>query len=252
MAASSAAATAAISSSFISPKPSLFPQSPSTLTLKSRKHPSPSLKTLTLPSPKPLRATASSSSGGGAAHVFHGPCYVLSHNIDTDQIIPAEHLTLVPSKPDEYRKLGTLALVGLPSELYPIPFVEPGSDSTRYPIIVGGANFGCGSSREHAPVALGAAGVRVVVAESYARIFFRNSVATGEIYPVEAEGVGIWEECKTGDILTVDLGESKMTNHSTGKEYVLKAIGDAGPVVEAGGIFAYARKTGMIASTVAE
>jgi 3-isopropylmalate/(R)-2-methylmalate dehydratase small subunit len=51
---------------------------------------------------------------------------------------------------------------------------------TKYPIMIGGKNYGCGSSREHAPVALGAAGVKAVVAESYARIFFRNSVATGE------------------------------------------------------------------------
>ncbi|KAK8363928.1 hypothetical protein V6Z11_A03G197700 [Gossypium hirsutum] len=139
---------------------------------------------------------------------FHGLCYVVGDNIDTDQIIPAEYLTL---------------------------------------IVIGGANFGCGSSREHAPVALGAAGAKAVVAESYARIFFRNSVATGEVYPLESEA-RICEECKTGDVVTIELGESRLINHSTGKEYKLKSIGDAGPVIEAGGIFAYARKTGMIPS----
>lgn len=173
---------------------------------------------------------------------------MVGDNIDTDQIIPAQYLTLVPSKPDEYRKLGSFALIGLPHDAYPIPFVEPGHETTRFPIIIGGSNFGCGSSREHAPVALGAAGVRAVVAESYARIFFRNSVSTGEVYPVESEAVGMWKECSTGDIVTVDLAENALINHSTGKQYTLKPIGDAGPVVEAGGIFAYARQTGMISS----
>lgn len=124
----------------------------------------------------------------------------------------------------------------------------PDQETTRFPIIVAGSNFGCGSSREHAPVALGAAGARAVVAESYARIFFRNSVSTGEVYPVESENVGMWKECSTGDIVTVNLDENLFVNHSTGKQYSLKPIGDAGPVIEAGGIFAFARQTGMISS----
>ncbi|XP_022743836.1 3-isopropylmalate dehydratase small subunit 3-like [Durio zibethinus] len=177
---------------------------------------------------------------------FHGLCYVIGDNIDTDQIIPAEYLTLVPSNPDEYEKLGSYALVGLPSS-YATRFIEPNETKTKYSIVIGGANFGCGSSREHAPVALGAAGVKAVVAESYARIFFRNSVATGEVYPLESD-VRICEECTTGDVLTIELGKSRLINHTTGKEYKLKPIGDAGPVIEAGGIFAYARKTGMIPS----
>ncbi|KAJ4755585.1 3-isopropylmalate dehydratase small subunit 3 [Rhynchospora pubera] len=192
------------------------------------------------------RATPSSS----PPTTFHGQCYVLGDNIDTDQIIPAEHLTLVPSKPDEYKKLGSFAFSGLPTSLYPIPFIQPGTDSTQYPIIIAGANFGCGSSREHAPVALGAAGVRAVVAESYARIFFRNSVATGEVYPIELEHEGVNKQCTTGDIVTVDLERNVFINHTKGKEFVLKPIGDAGPVIDAGGIFAYARKTGMISSVV--
>ncbi|GJM86331.1 hypothetical protein PR202_ga02182 [Eleusine coracana subsp. coracana] len=200
------------------------------------------LPTLRCRRAQPLTAAASSSP------VFHGECFVVGENIDTDQIIPAEHLTLVPSKADEYRKLGSFAFSGLPSAAYPTPFVAPGEESSRYAVIVGGPNFGCGSSREHAPVALGAAGARAVVAESYARIFFRNSVATGEVYPLELAEAGAWKECKTGDIVTVDIGKAVMINHTSGKEYKLKPIGDAGPVVEAGGIFAYARKTGMIAS----
>uniref|UniRef100_A0A0E0CP95 3-isopropylmalate dehydratase n=1 Tax=Oryza meridionalis TaxID=40149 RepID=A0A0E0CP95_9ORYZ len=203
---------------------------------------------------RPLTAVAAAAAAAAAAGdsksagVFHGECFVVGDNIDTDQIIPAEHLTLVPSKPDEYRKLGSFAFVGLPTAAYPTPFVAPGEETTRYAVIIGGANFGCGSSREHAPVALGAAGARAVVAEGYARIFFRNSVATGEVYPLELADTGAWKECKTGDVVTVELDNCVMINHTSGKQYKLKPIGDAGPVIEAGGIFAYARKTGMIAS----
>ncbi|XP_020226688.1 3-isopropylmalate dehydratase small subunit 3 [Cajanus cajan] len=188
------------------------------------------------------RAQAAASSSAS----FHGLCYVVGDNIDTDQIIPAEYLTLVPSKPDEYEKLGSYALIGLPAS-YATRFIDAGETKTKYSIVIAGDNFGCGSSREHAPVALGAAGVSAVVAESYARIFFRNSVATGEVYPLESER-RICEECHTGDVVTIELGESRLINHTTGKEYQLKPIGDAGPVIEAGGIFAYARKTGMIPS----
>ena len=69
---------------------------------------------------------------------------------------------------------------------------------TEYPVIIGGQNFGCGSSREHAPVALGASGGTVIVAESYARIFFRNCISTGELYPVETD-LRICEEMNTGE-----------------------------------------------------
>src|SRR5687768_13519566 len=114
------------------------------------------------------------------------PVYVVQDNIDTDQIIPAQYLTLVPTIPEEYEKLGSYALIGLPDALYPERFVPAGQVKTPYRIVVAGRNFGCGSSREHAPIALGAAGVAAVVAESFARIFFRNCVATGELYPYDA------------------------------------------------------------------
>src|SRR6516164_8714896 len=114
------------------------------------------------------------------------PVYVVRDNIDTDQIIPAQYLTLVPTIPKEYEKLGSYAMAGLPNDLYPKASIKPGTMKTDYKIVIAGKNFGCGSSREHAPIALGAAGVDVIVAESYARIFFRNSVATGELYPYEA------------------------------------------------------------------
>ncbi|KAJ7564505.1 hypothetical protein O6H91_02G042600 [Diphasiastrum complanatum] len=185
-------------------------------------------------------------SPGAEGRCIRGKCFVVGDNIDTDQIIPAEYLTLVPSNPDEYEKLGSYAMIGLPASYG--HFIEEGKTKAEYNVIIGGANFGCGSSREHAPVALGAAGVQAVVAESYARIFFRNSVATGELYPVESE-VRLADECRTGDFVTVDLERDLFINHSSGKQYALKPIGDAGPVIDAGGVFAYARKTGMIAAS---
>lgn len=177
---------------------------------------------------------------------YKGKAFVTRDNIDTDQIIPAEYLTLVPSKIDEYEQLGAYALIGLPEALYSTRFVDPGKTKSEYPIIIGGDNFGCGSSREHAPIALGAAGTRVVIAETYARIFFRNCISTGEIYPYECPGQRLCDEISTGDEVSVDLDTDLLINHSTGKEYKLQALGDAGPVIEAGGIFPFAVKTGMI------
>ncbi len=178
------------------------------------------------------------------AKVIRGLIFVVDDNIDTDQIIPAEYLTLVPSKPDEYEKLGSYALVGLP-ERYG-SFIEPGEMKSRYHIIVAGENFGCGSSREHAPIALGASGVMAVVAQSYARIFFRNCSATGELYPWESVE-RLCELFETGQEVTIDFAAEQLINHTLGKTYALKPLGEVGPVIDAGGIFNYARAAGMIA-----
>lgn len=172
---------------------------------------------------------------------------MLGDNIDTDQIIPAEYLTLVPSNPDEYRKLGSYALIGLPRELYATPYVTEGSFDTEYPIVIAGQNFGCGSSREHAPVAIGACGGCAVVAQSYARIFFRNCSATGELYPWESEDRLI-EKFHTGDDAIIYFDKKEIKRVSTGETFALKDLGDVQPVVDAGGIFEYARQTGMIAN----
>ncbi len=179
--------------------------------------------------------------------VFTGPVYVVRDNIDTDQIIPAQFLNLVPTIPEEYERLGSHAFAGLPESLYPIRFVKEGRLDTEYPIVVAGRNFGCGSSREHAPIALGSAGCRVVLAESFARIFFRNSIATGELYPCELNE-RLCDTLKTGDVVTVDLDRATVTVQATGKVYTFKPLGEARPVIDAGGIFNYARKTGMIPS----
>jgi 3-isopropylmalate/(R)-2-methylmalate dehydratase small subunit len=180
-----------------------------------------------------------------SASVIKGRVYVLGDNIDTDQIIPAQYLNLVPTIPDEYEKLGSYALCGV---LDAPSFVPQGQMKTPYAIIVAGRNFGCGSSREHAPIAIGAAGGKAVVAESYARIFFRNCVATGELYPMETP-VRLLDAFVIGDEAEIDLDASTITNLRTGTKIQLNPLGDARPVIDAGGLFEYARRTGMIAST---
>jgi 3-isopropylmalate/(R)-2-methylmalate dehydratase small subunit len=177
--------------------------------------------------------------------VFTGPVYVVRDNIDTDQIIPAQYLNLIPTIEDEYVKLGSYAMCGLPDSLYPVRFVREGKLDSEYPIIVAGRNFGCGSSREHAPIAIGSAGCKVVLAEGFARIFFRNSVATGEIYPCECVD-RLCDILKNGDVVTVDLDASTVTVKATGKVYSFKPLGEVRPVVDAGGLFNFARKSGMI------
>jgi 3-isopropylmalate/(R)-2-methylmalate dehydratase small subunit len=177
--------------------------------------------------------------------VFTGPVYVVRDNIDTDQIISAQFLNLVPTIPEEYEKLGSYALAGLPESLYPIRYVKEGQLDSDYPIVVAGKNFGCGSSREHAPIALGSAKGRIILAESFARIFFRNSVATGELYPCEITE-RLCDTLKTGDVVTVDLDAATVTVQATGKVFHFKPLGDVRPVVDAGGLFNYARKSGMI------
>ena len=174
---------------------------------------------------------------------FRAKVYVLGDNIDTDQIIPANYLNLVPTIPEEYAKLGSHAMAGLPETLP--PFTDKATGQTQYGIMIAGKNFGCGSSREHAPVAIGASGCRAVVAESYARIFFRNCVATGEVYPYESEAQ-LSKEFKTGDEAEISTEANTITRVSDGKVFKLKNIGAVGPVIGAGGMFKYARKIGII------
>ena len=179
--------------------------------------------------------------------VFTGPVYVVRDNIDTDQIIPAQYLNLIPTIAEEYDKLGSYAMCGLPESLYATRYVKEGKVDSDYPILVAGRNFGCGSSREHAPIALGSADCKLVLAESFARIFFRNCVATGELYPCECPE-RLCDLLKTGDVVTVDLDAATVTVVATGKVYSFKPLGDVRPVVDAGGLFNFARSSGMIAA----
>lgn len=179
-----------------------------------------------------------------------GKAYVLGDDIDTDQIIPAEFLSYNPSDPDERKYFGMYAMAGLPTEGAGLPeggkpFVKEGEFKSEYDIVIGGKNFGCGSSREHAPLAIAEAGVKLVVAEFYARIFFRNCVNGGYLLPAEST-TRLVEEISTGDQLDVDIQAHTLTNQTTGKTYELKPLGDVKPIIEAGGVFDYARQTGML------
>ena len=177
------------------------------------------------------------------SNVIEGKAFVLDDNIDTDQIIPAQYLTLVPTIPEEYEKLGSYALSGLP-DAYP-RFMADGAAKAEYTVIVAGRNFGCGSSREHAPVSLGAAGIRAVVAQSYARIFYRNCMATGELYPLECP-VDLASVVKTGQTVRVDIEAATLTVLPDGETHQLLPLGNAKEVIDQGGLFEYARNNGMI------
>jgi len=160
------------------------------------------------------------------------------NNIDTDQIIPA-------------RFLKTTSKEGLADNLFcewrlDPEFILNTPRGKGKQILLAGDNFGCGSSREHAPIAMGSANCEIVLAESFARIFFRNCVATGELYPCECAD-RLCDILKTGDVVTVDLDKASVTVQATGKVYQFKPLGDVRPVVDAGGLFNFARNSGMIA-----
>ncbi|MFA6597945.1 MAG: 3-isopropylmalate dehydratase [Ignavibacteriaceae bacterium] len=183
--------------------------------------------------------------------IVNGKAFVLGNNIDTDQIIPAEHLVYSLSDPEEKKMYGKYALSSVPSEKSGLPnggikYVEANKFQTEFPIIIGGANFGCGSSREHAPFALQIAGTKVIVAESYARIFFRNAVDGGFVIPYESVEKLI-DKIKTGDEINIDLEKNVLKNLTTNEEYNLKPLGDILPILEAGNLFEYARQSKMIA-----
>ena len=179
-----------------------------------------------------------------------GRAYVLGDNVDTDQIIPAQYLTYNPAIPEEYRQFGKYALssvppaqAGLPKGH--VPFHTRDEFVSDFKIVVAGKNFGCGSSREHAPIALDAAGIGAVVAEFYARIFFRNTVNGGYLIPLECAD-RLCERVCTGDELRIDVAASLLHNLTTGEHWQFKPLGEVAPIVEAGGVFAYARKVGML------
>jgi 3-isopropylmalate/(R)-2-methylmalate dehydratase small subunit len=180
-----------------------------------------------------------------------GKAYVLGDNVDTDQIIPAHYLTFNPSIPEEYRMFGKYALSGVPAAQggLPkghVPFHDAGDEFVApYKIVIAGKNFGCGSSREHAPIALDAAGIEAVVAEFYARIFFRNSVNGGYLVPFESEE-RLCDRVCTGDELKIDVAAGVLQNLTTGETYRLKPLGEVAPILDAGGIFPYAQKVGML------
>lgn len=184
--------------------------------------------------------------------IIKGKAFVLGDDIDTDQIIPANHLVYNLDDPEERKMYGAYALSGIPKEKSGLPagnisFLITGEYQSQYTIVIGGKNFGCGSSREHAPVALNMAGVKAIVAGSYARIFYRNAVDGGYIVPYESE-IDISKEIHTGDLIEINREKSMLINLTQNKSYQLKPLGDIADIVDAGGIFAFAHKQGITKS----
>jgi 3-isopropylmalate/(R)-2-methylmalate dehydratase small subunit len=182
--------------------------------------------------------------------IIRGKAFVLGHNVDTDQIIPAEYLSYNPADPAERKLFGDYALSGVPAGASGlpdgnVPFVTKGKSAAEYAVIVAGKNFGCGSSREHAPLALAEAGVKAVVAESYARIFYRNTINGGYLVPLETPSRLI-ERIATDDELEIDVQATTLKNLRNGEVFDCAALGDAGQILAAGGIFEYAKQQGML------
>src|SRR5438552_11184016 len=160
--------------------------------------------------------------------IITGKAYVLGENIDTDQIIPAQYLSLNPAIPEERKFFGMYANSGIPEKQAGLPkgnvrFVRENEFKSDYTVIIGGKNFGCGSSREHAPLALAEAGIKCVIAEFYARIFFRNSVNGGYLVPLESIDRLI-TKVRTGDLLEVHLDKQYAINKTKNERYDLRPL----------------------------
>jgi len=185
--------------------------------------------------------------------VIRGIVYVLGDNVDTDQIIPAHYLTFNPAIEAERQQFGRYALSGVPAQQAGLPdgnnvfvdLTDPKTTTSKFSIVIAGKNFGCGSSREHAPLALAVAGVKAVIAESYARIFFRNSVNGGYLPPIETPQ-RLCDKIPTGSEIEIDLQDNVLTALCSSRQYRLNDLGDVEPIISAGGLFNYARQEGLI------
>lgn len=158
---------------------------------------------------------------------FTGKVWRYGDNVDTDVIIPARYLNTANMK-----ELAAHAMEDIDPTF--AGQVQTGD------IIVAGKNFGCGSSREHAPGALKAAGVACVVAESFARIFYRNAINIG--LPLIELGEGEIN-IKAGDTLAVDLAAGQAENLATGETFAIPALpGFIQDIAHAGGLVTYTQE----------
>jgi 3-isopropylmalate/(R)-2-methylmalate dehydratase small subunit len=142
---------------------------------------------------------------------IQGKVWKFGDNIDTDLIIPARYLNMTDPK-----ELAGHLFEPVRGENFD-DLVSSGD------VIVGGDNFGCGSSREHAPIAIKASGISCVIAKTFARIFYRNSFNIGLPLIIQSEAA---EETKEGDTLGIDLEKGKIANHLNGKEYSFPSLED--------------------------
>ena len=156
-----------------------------------------------------------------------GTVWKYGDDVDTDGIIPARYLNV--SDPEDLAR-------------HCMEDVDPGfARAVRAgDVIVAGENFGCGSSREHAPLAIKGSGVACVVAKSYARIFYRNAINIG--LPI-LECPQAVEETQKGDLLAADLGAGTVTNLRTGRTYQVSPFPPfIMGIIEAGGLVPYTRE----------
>jgi 3-isopropylmalate/(R)-2-methylmalate dehydratase small subunit len=158
---------------------------------------------------------------------IQGKVWKFGDNIDTDVIIPARFLNV--SDKDILAKNGF-------ADLRP----EFGHSVAKGDVIIGGSNFGCGSSREHAPLAIKAAGIGVIIAKSFARIFYRNAFNIGLPILESREAV---DPILDGDTVSVDLITGEITNLNKGVKYSASPIPDfMRAIIDAGGLVEYVKK----------
>lgn len=147
-------------------------------------------------------------------------------NIDTDVIIPGTYLKI-----HDHKELAKHALEGLDPQF-----------STKVgqgDFLVTGSNFGCGSSREHAPIALSYAGIKAILAPSFARIFYRNAVDGGYLLPIEIEESTV-DNISDKDEVEIDIKNNKITNLTRNESYNMKPFPELiAKIVEAGGLMNY-------------
>jgi len=154
--------------------------------------------------------------------------YKVGDNVDTDLIVPARYLNTI-----DPAELGRHCFEDLDPE-----FAK--SRRGEGLIVVAGRNFGCGSSREHAPISLKAAGVRCVIAKSFARIFFRNAVNIG-LPVMECEGAA--EAAESGDEVQFDLFSGTITNAKRGERYSAKPLPKSmQEIYSSGGLMNYVKR----------
>tara|TARA_Y100000590_G_C15364694_1_gene880286 strand:+ start:270 stop:752 length:483 start_codon:yes stop_codon:yes gene_type:complete len=147
-------------------------------------------------------------------------------NIDTDVILPGPYLKL-----HEHAELAEHAMEGLDPEFH--------SKVKNANIIVTGNNFGCGSSREHAPISLSASGIEAVLALSFARIFYRNSVDGAYLLPIEIDQE-TYSSISENDELEIDTDENSIKNITKNESYSMKPFPELiKKIIDAGGLFRY-------------
>lgn len=158
---------------------------------------------------------------------IEGNCFKYSDNIDTDVIIPARYLNTSDEK-----ELASHCMEDIDPNFC--------NEVKHGDIILAGENFGCGSSREHAPIAIKASGVSVVIAKSFARIFFRNSINIG--LPI-LEHPTLTDESDKGDKIFVDLSQGIVKNLTKNKEYICEKFPqEIQDLIQQGGLVNYTKK----------